>query len=180
MPHTTNWQLKALTLLAAAVAICLTAACGDSLPDEFQYPSFKRIMPMGPCPNDINIGATRYTSYTSYPRMTLEDKKRYAEGIVRHYDSLIWNVEEVSYSGVGVMPNGYYAPECWKNPDQSPVVFIEVGFDTDDVDQSKLSPEERIPHCLDGVPVHFLTNQGHGKVGEYEEPEGWPPGFVQK
>ena len=177
---THNWQTKALTLFIAGIALWLSTSCGDSLPDEYQYPSFKRIMPMGPCPNDINIGATNYTSYTSYPRMTLEAKKTYAEAIVRKY-TLIWEQDHVSYSGVGMMPNGYYAPEFWKSfEDRSPVVFIEIAFEAGEVDQSRLPPEERIPHCLEGVPVHFLTNQGHGKVGEYEEPEGWPQGFVQK
>ena len=46
--NTRNWQIKILTLCMAAIALCLTAACGDSFPRE--EPGAKRIMPLGPCP----------------------------------------------------------------------------------------------------------------------------------
>ena len=50
--NTRNWQIKILTLCMAAIALCLTGACGDSFPGE--EPVARRIMPADPCPNDIN------------------------------------------------------------------------------------------------------------------------------
>ena len=152
-----NWQIKILTLCMAAFALCLTAACGESYPDE--EPVIKRIMPMGSCPNDINEAPDN-------PELTykqeVELKFERAGEVLNKYHSLLTGRDDTSQVSLG-----YFSSEDRIFPYRadSYTVFIDIWFVTNDVDQSKLPPEERIPHCLEGVPVHFLTNQPYPTIG---------------
>ena len=145
--------------------MCLTAACGDSLPDE--PPVMKRIMPLEPCPNDINE-APGDPILSSLQRLDLKIER--AKAILDKYESLIVRAAEVAgdFSGLSV-DRAKYEYDFLKLLDADEPLeyktFIEVWFATDDVDQSKLPPEERIPHCLEGVPVHFLTNRPYSTIG---------------
>ncbi len=142
--------------------MCLTAACGDSLPDE--PPVMKRIMPLEPCPNDINEAPG---DPTLSPLQRRDLKIERAETIWHKFIKVNLGMSYLDTSGSGVSYaqyeydllklRGAYAPLKYK-------IFIEVWFATDDADQSKAPPEERIPHCLEGVPVHFLTNQPYATI----------------
>ena len=53
MPHTTNWQLKALTLLAAVAALSLATACNNNAGAERVI--IDRITPSAPCGDDTPL-----------------------------------------------------------------------------------------------------------------------------
>ena len=164
---TTNWQTIALTLLIAAVALWLTAACGEPASTEEEIATYARIMPKEKCPNDVND-----------LNESVEWKMDRASEIIRRNDGWLYEQKKVYPTTVGVMAvepdktlrtHGflyqYYSSRI------SHVVVIEVWFEEDYVDQSTLLPEERIPHCLEGFPVHFLTNQSPSSL---EEGDDWP------
>ena len=162
---TQNWQIKILTLCMAAFALCLTVACGDFYPDE--EPVAKRIMPLGPCPNDINE-VPEDPILSSSQRLNL--KADHAHEIFDKHHFLLFNGQQtsisydaVTYVGIDSDSKGSFFRYHESYP-QRYLVVIEIGFVSDDVDQSKLPPEKRIPHCLEGVPVHFLTNQPEARI----------------
>ena len=74
--------------------------------------------------------------------------------MLEKYETLFEEHPDVTRAGVdyveGAIERGFVFREK---------VYIEVGLATDELDQSDLPLEKRIPHCFDGVPVHFLTNQ---------------------
>ena len=122
---------------------------------------------MEPCPNDINEAPE---DPTLSPSQRLDLKIERAKAILDKYESLIF--EPTSDKGDVSAANPGYAPyefDVSKLLDEYErlryKVFIGLSFVTDDADQSKLSPEERIPHCLEGVPVHFLTNRPYTTIG---------------
>ena len=146
---------KLLLLLMATACLGLVAACGESVPIEYEYPVYKRIMPLEPCPNDINAVDTDSKS---------ELRLRYdvAEEVFLENELLFYG-EGLRVSGVypdygRAVFEGEITPFLY---DEGHVAkaFILVTIVADELDQSELPLEKRIPHCLEGVPVHFLTNQ---------------------
>ena len=133
-------------------------------------------MPLEPCPNDINEAPG---DPTLSPSQRLDLKIERVWAILDKYESLIF--EPTSDKGdVSAANPGYatYEFDVSKLLDEYKrlklldeyerlryKVFIGLSFVTDDADQSKLPPEERIPHCLEGVPVHFLTNRPYITIG---------------
>ena len=155
--NTRNWQIKVLTLCMAAIALCMTGACGDSFPGE--EPVAKRIMPADPCPNDIN-------EVPDNPRLStreeLDLKFDRVQEVIDKYDSLLFSREDIAVLSGGYFP---YEERPYSFKVDGYTVFIQIRLVHDDVEQRDLPPEKRIPHCLEGVPVHFLTNQPYPTIG---------------
>ncbi len=170
---TTNWQTKALTFFIAAVALWLAAACGEPASIDDEILTYERVMPKEKCPNDAND-----------LNESVEWKMERADEIIRRNDGWLHAQKEVSHVDFGVMavePDqqlrtlgflGQYNFRHLGRFNRSRiwhVVVIEVSFAEDYVDQTTLPPEERIPHCLEGFPVHFLTNQGRGSLETFSD-----------
>ena len=162
---TTNWQTKALTLFIAAAALWLTTACGEPASIDDEIPTYERVMPKEKCPNDAND-----------LNESVEWKMERADEIIRRNDGWLHAQKEVGHVDFGVMAvepdktlrtfgflDQYFSSRI------SHVVVIEVWFAENYVDQRTLSPEERIPLCLEGFPVHFLTNQGRGSLETFSD-----------
>ena len=146
---------KLFLLLMATACLGLVAACGESVPIEYEYPVYKRIMPLEPCPNDINAVDTDSKSelrlrYDVAEEVFLENELLFygeglrVSGVYPDYGRAVFEGE--------FMPFSYDEGHIGK-------AFILVMIVADELDQSKRRPENRIPHCLDGFPIHFLTNQ---------------------
>ena len=139
----------------ATACLGLVAACGESVPIEYEYPVYKRIMPLEPCPNDINAVDTDSKS---------ELRLRYdvAEEVYLKNESLFYaqglKVSVASPDYGRAVFEGEITPFSY---DEGHIgkAYIQVEVVAEELDQSELPPGERIPHCLEGVPVHFLTNQ---------------------
>ncbi len=162
---THNWQTKALTLFIAAAALLLATACEEPASIEEEISVYMRVMPKEKCPDDVND-----------LNESVEWKMERADEIIRRNDGWLHAQKEVSHVDFGVMavePDktlrtfGLLDQYFWSRI--SHVVVIEVWFAEDYVDQRTLPPEERIPHCLEGFPVHFLTNQGRGSLETFSD-----------
>ena len=79
------------------------------------------------------------------PEIYAEDVER-AQAIRHKYDDLFWRQPNVHGVGIGIIEteNGEYTDRAG--------FIIDV---TEKVDQSTLPPEDRIPDCLEGVPVQI-------------------------
>ena len=111
-------------LLAAIAALVLAVACSND-----------------PSPCGFNLIIVKEESMT--PEIYAEDAER-AEAIRHKYDDLFWRQPNVHGVGIGIIENenGEYTNRAG--------FIIDV---TKKVDQSTLPPEDRIPDCLEGVPV---------------------------
>ncbi len=169
---TTNWQAKALTLFIAALALWLTAACtenSDAPIYESDVPVYKRIMPLNPCPNDIN----EYRSLDHQPALPYEERLPHAEKVLEEIvlptlareGGLPWHTVDAYLSR--------RFSTTWLDYEWEGVVIIQVEYFATDVQLSHLPPENRIPHCIEGVPVHFITDKPEveATIRDYEEPE---------
>ena len=79
------------------------------------------------------------------PEIYAQDVER-ARAIRHKYDDLFWRQPNVNGVGIGIIEteNGEYTDRAG--------FIIDV---TKKVDQSTLPPEDRIPDCLEGVPVQI-------------------------
>ena len=168
---TTNWQTKALTLFIAAVALWLTAACGngDAPIYESDVPVYKRIMPISPCPDDINEdpgmenpSALPYEERLPYAEMVLEE--HVIPRLDREGGPPWFSVDASRIKGRSLGD----VVRSWDDE-----VIIRIAYFGTDAQLSQVPPENRIPHCFMGVPIHILTNlpsmQATGR--DYQEPE---------
>ena len=132
--NTRNWQIKILTLCMATFALCLTAACGESYLDE--EPVAKRIMPAGPCPNDIN-------EMPDDPRLSTREepdlKFERVREVMKKYDTLLFSREDIAVLGGGAFP---YEERPGSFKVDSYTVFLRVLLVHDDVEQRDLPPGE--------------------------------------
>ena len=151
--------IKILWLVIASVGVFMATACGKPPPIEYDYPVYERILPAQFCPNDIDelqrVHREDGTSYYNNQQLwSRAYKLEHAKVILEKYETLFEEHPDVTRAGVdyveGAIERGFVFREK---------VYIEVGLATAKLDQSELPLEKRIPHCLDGVPVHFLTNQ---------------------
>ena len=180
---TTNWQTKALTLFIATVALCLTTACGDRYLTEYPYPGYGlRIVSSELCEIDVS-------PVPSQELVKLADR-RLPPGEAITYEAL---VKLSAYTLSGYARDTRLAPEfkrirdvlqtylarLEKHPYYS---FTDVealrtwdGTPTDRivivvylahlVDMRTIRPEDRIPGCIAGVPVHIVVgNRVHGNI----------------
>ena len=163
---TNNWQTKALTLfIAVVVALWLATACDDAGTDEnainyeyfdnYEYDgsnaSLPRITPSGPCGyedkatssemnpiirTEMRLGRDSVVTERYRIRKILD---KYEDMIFRHSTVHGWSIGELRY----------------KNGERIDQIFIEIEVENY-FDLSTLPPEDQIPECLEGVPVHFV------------------------
>ena len=126
-----------LPVLIGCVAILwLAAACGDGVAE---FRDFEE----EPCEASLSPKEGNMTTETESP----EDRGERIHNVRLRYDDLFWrqpNVRGVS-EGFITDENGSIT-EIWG-------ILIDV---TEKVDQNTLPPENRIPDCLEGVPVQML------------------------
>ena len=171
---TTNWQTKALTLFIAAVALWFATACegNPTVP--------KVITPSAPCGD--NYGPL----VPSRELQHLSGRDDWVEGRISSQD---WNqavmarnerlrpeedrVRAILDKNLDLIrrhrfhhPDGNGWVRGWGvKPIQTETelmtdkhaIFLYV---SEYVDQSRFPPDERIPECMDGIPVHFEINYG--------------------
>ena len=159
---TINWQTKALTLFMAAVvmiALGLVVACETDSPGPTEHvwsPTYKRIMPLGPCPDDIN-------SEAAIQERTVEERFWYAQEKMKKYNLMVL-AAGVRATGASVvqLKNQFGNWDFIHYPDYGEVTFIEITVNTSDVDVNSLPDVGENPLCFEGVPVHFVTDQPYG------------------
>ena len=71
------------------------------------------------------------------------------------YDDLFWRQPNVHGVGEGLLLN--------QNGELTETVGIVISV-TEKVDQSTLPPEDRIPECLEGVPVQIIEEDGRKRL----------------
>ena len=175
---TTNWQTKALTLFIATVALWLTAACGNGdLIDHPFPPNGLRIVAEDPCEIDVppvpSQEFVRLAKRRLQPgeEITFEALRKIPEYIHASYardtrlkpefnrilDVLepyrvpggrFWDYPH--YSGAGVE-----ALRTWDGLGTDKIVVVVKLAHL--VDPRTVPPEDRIPICLAGVPVHIIV-----------------------
>ncbi len=169
---TQNWQTKALTLFIAAAALGLATACTENSDPpiyESDVPVYKRIMPHYPCPDDIN----EYPFLDNQPALSDGARLPYAQKVMEEH---LLPMLEREGGPIWQSVTPYWIRDWFSSAvfdEWEGTVIIEVVFYSDDVQLSQLPPENRIPHCIKGVPVHFITNQpwAEATIRDYEEPE---------
>ena len=174
MPHTTNWQLKALTLLAAAVAICLTTACTTYYPAYYPEDGI-RIVSSEPCAIEVplipsqefvelarkqEMGTDSGLEYvpTFWEVLAMENarNKRLAPEFKRINDGL-----QPYYDQFYRLPFYELATvEALNTWDGAPTDKLVVVVYLDHlVDLRTVPPEDRIPNCIARVPVHIIVGK---------------------
>ena len=164
--NTRNWQIKMLTLCMAAFALFLTAACGD------EYTGPQRITPSAPCGDadyETLLPSREFRSF-AVSKFTNEETRRRVQNqaaedraerlllerirvraILRQYVDRI-RKQYVRHGGyVHGFGLGALSDENGIPTDR---MVIEIWV-TKYVDQITFLPEDRIPECMEGVPVHF-------------------------
>ena len=173
---TTNWQTKALTLFIAAVAFCLTAACGSADTTYYPYPEGGlRIVSSDTCEIEVPLAPSQeFADLPERMRQRMENDPNFA------YTSMNLDIKtrrESRYTRLGPefrrIWNGFYAYEdkLRRYPYYS-LVFVEElstwdGVPTDRtvveihlehmVDLRTIPSEYWIPSCIAGVPVHIVV-----------------------
>ena len=181
MPHTTNWYIQLLTLTVAAACLWLATACGKDY--SIEYPSNGlRIISSERCENDallvpsrefVQLANEQAPIKTSYPTdeylRTLPGYDEASDAQTERIGRELKRVEEVLdtyrerlerypyYYGAHAAshyawPDGHYS---WDGP-QTDGVFVQVYLDHL-VDPRTVPPEDRIPGCIAGVPVHIVV-----------------------
>ena len=166
--NTPNWQIKMLTLCMAAFALWPTAACGDAGPE--------RITPSAPCGdadyetltpslefrefvgigtwNDGSISTRVWNRAVSARWERLRPERHRVQKILDKYtDRILRNLDLRGYGysfhfGVDAIDHETGLPT------DKLIIRIQVN---EYVEQSTLPPEDRIPECMEGVPVHYIV-----------------------
>ena len=175
---TTSWQTKALTLFIAAVALWLTAACGNGGPTIEPQPTPERTetstQPVTESPieeatetptaetPEPSVECTHQTPETrSWLNTTDEefqehDEKRSRAGdVLYEHSELFWHQPNVYHVG-----DSFLRDETgeWTN-EWGITVWV-----TEKVDQGTLSPEDRIPEILNDVHIRIVEAEPPPRV----------------
>ena len=162
---TVNWQTKALALFIAAAALCLAAACAD------EYTGPEIITPSTPCSPDAPLEPSeefqQFVGLEHVYDLLRSDRKHRAnrlraerlepetERIQAIVDAYIDQRERQSNRQMARHFSGYRVIGV-KNEKglltDKQVIRITV---SEEFDQGTLSPEDRIPECIEGTEVHL-------------------------
>ena len=181
-----NSQTKALTLCIAALALFLATACTKEYPIEYPPEGF-RIISSDSCENDaplrpsrefVQLANEQTPIKTSYPtdeylrNLPGYDEARDAwderigreiERVEEVLDTYKERLERYPYyyyayaASHYAWPEGYY---FWDGP-YTDGVFVEIHL-RHLVDPRTVPPEDRMPSCIAGVPVHILVGAEFG------------------
>ena len=169
-----NWQIKILTLFMGAIALCLTAACE---PGQIEV---ERITPSAPCMNDSALTPSvefvdLYEKWKNERELgedaTMEDLSElpgYSGAKNARADRL-----GPEYFRIVAMIRAKYAERIKRHPFyRGHVIWYledEKGWLTDTivleidvhrmVSPYRFPPGDRIPECIEGVPVLYFLNR---------------------
>ncbi len=172
---TTNWQTKALTLFIAAAALWLSTACTKEYP--LAYPDGGlRIISSEPCEDSAPLVpsmefvelAERETPPTmKYPTGDqLKELPGYADALDARRKRLDPRIERVrkaldEYQDKLRENENYRYSELYIEDGLSDVgtdsLTVRIYLDRW-VDPRTVPPEDRIPGCIGGVPVHIIVD----------------------
>ena len=154
---TTNWQTKALTLFIAAAALWFTTACGNddmnsaaqSIPEAetlIQEATKNDCVP----PNIAKNSQEGEGMMADRNQGISENEATRIHKVRLKYNSLFWRQPNVH-----MVSEGLFRDESgdWM---QEGGIVIRV---SEKVSQDTLSPEDRIPECLEGVPIQIREEQ---------------------
>ena len=174
---THNWQTKALILFIAVAAIYLTTACEDEHLIDYLYPyDGIRIISSEPCEidaplvpsqefvklaerwmqpgDDISYEAliklSRYSASSSAREYRLSPEFKRIRDVLRTYDDQFYRFPYFSFASI----------EALRTWDGTPTDKLVVEIYLDHlVDLRTVRPEDRIPGCIAGVPVHIVVGK---------------------
>ncbi len=129
--HTRRAPFSLLLVLVCFVTVLWLTACGE---DEFKDPSTL-------CePNSSAEGGNMTATPENTDEYIQEVRDKYSD-LFRRQPNYRWHTGPV---------------RLWEeNGDMSETVGIVVEVDKKKVDQNTLPPEDRIPDCLEGVPIQI-------------------------
>ena len=146
---TTNWQTKALTLFITAVALWLVTACRD-LGTNNEVPLAKDTTEQATETNyDYSMCGENFEEGDGSMTITDGNRGERIHEVRLKYDALFWRQPNVHAVGEGTFYDD--------NGRMTEVGGIIVHVSTK-VDQSTLPPEDRVPECLEGVPVQIRVD----------------------
>ena len=168
---TNNWQTKALTLFIAAVALCLATACTTYYPIIYPVDGI-RIIPLEFCEIDVPLVPSQEYVKLAEQLEQLGDEVDYMESREIQegaYEARYARLEPEYKRIVDVlrtfndlfMKYPYFEEamvEGMRTWDGTPTdKLVVVVYITHLVDPRTVPPEDRIPGCIAGVPVHYLV-----------------------
>ena len=133
-PKRSSFRLLAVIICCAA-ALWLSAACGDG---AFKDPSTL-------CETNSSAEEGTVTTTPENP----DDRRARIHEVRLKYDPLFWRQPNVVSVGEGLLED--------ENRDATKTTGIVVGV-SERTDQSTLPAEDRIPDCLEGVPVQIIID----------------------
>ena len=146
-----NWQTIALTLFIAAVALWLATACanGDSTIESQSIPATTATSTQTATLEPIPIPCKEDTM-----ALTAAQQEAF---INKHSDLLVRqpNGMGFGYGKLWTVQNGEVVE--LKNEDGTNKYGLNIQVSTK-VDQSTLPESNRIPDCLDGVPINWIEH----------------------
>ncbi len=168
---TTNWQTKALTLFIAAAALWLATACTTYYPINYPVNGI-RVISSEPCEIDVPLVPSQEYVKLAEQLKQLGDQVDYMES-----REIKINARDAWYARLKPEFNRIlevvrtYADLLRKYPNFELTIVEEMrtwdGAWTDKLvvvvyvshlfDPRTIPPEERIPSCIAGVPVHFMV-----------------------
>ena len=162
---THNWQTKALTLFIAAAALWLAAACGDT---GTEYAIGDSITPSAPCGPDMPLEPSEeFKQFVGrekvYPFLRSDIRSRAyrlrAERLkpeTERIQAILDKYRDRIRSHSGEHYEGYLVETIFNEaylPTDKQVIQVYLA---EYVDPSELSPEDRMPECIEGIEVHFI------------------------
>ncbi len=172
---THNWQTKALTLFIAAVALWLATACTTYYPINYPVDGI-RIISSEPCEIDMPlvpsqefvkladrwmqpgddisyqalIKLSRYWASASAREFRLSPEVKRIEDMLRTYYDQFYRFPSYEFAAVEAL-------DTWDGtPTDKLVVVVYLNHL---VDLFTIPPENRIPSCIAGVPVHIVVGK---------------------
>ena len=169
---TINWQTKTLALFIAAIALCLTGACGNADPDnETQTTKEVITTPSDVAPMTPTVAAPTPQVGCTHETPGLRSVLNTAEGEYWVGRPGAWRARDV---------RDKYEDLFWRQPNVYDVTVNQLLDDkggwtkhwgitvwvTEKVDQNSLPPEDRIPDHLQNVPIQIIDAEQPPKVPE--------------
>ena len=169
---TINWQTKALTLfIAAAIALWLTTACTTYYPINYPVDGI-RIISSEPCDIDVPLVPSQEYVELEEKLNQLGDEADYMalqeirEGAYKAWYARLEpefkRIVDVLRTFKDLFMKYPYFEEAMvegmRTWDGTPTdKLVVVVYITHLVDPRTVPPEDRIPGCIAGVPVHYLV-----------------------
>ncbi len=178
---TTNWQTKALALFIAAIALWLTAACGNADTDSESPPAPKTTKASTKVATELPTEASTKVPTVATPMQQggCTHETPGLRSVLNTAEDEYWQ-GRTGHAGLSRNVRDKYEDILWRQPNVYDVTVNQLLDDkggwtkhwgitvwvTEKVDQSTLPPEDRIPDILDNVPIQILYAEQPPKVPE--------------